>query len=102
MFHLKNKKAVQVTLNDLKFDKGLATLKKTGKKYTGTVIHKTKDNATVSLSYLDSVLQEAKKVNSDNTIAYVKKYTTEKEILLPRNANFKVIGPMELEYILPD
>ena len=29
-------------------------------------------------------------------------YTSEKEILLPRNANFKVIGPMELEYILPN
>ena len=66
---LKNKKPIQFTLNDIKFDKGLATLKKTGEKFSGTVVHKTKDNSTVSLTYLDSVLQEAKKVNADDTIA---------------------------------
>lgn len=72
---LKNKKPVQITLNDIKFNKGLATLKETGEKFTGTVVHKTKDNAIVSLTYLDAVLQEAKKVNADDTIAYIKKYT---------------------------
>lgn len=73
----KSKSSRTITLSDIKFDKGLATLKKSGQKYTGTIIHKTKDNATISLTYLDSVLQESKKVNSDNTIEFIKKYTTD-------------------------
>jgi len=77
VIHLKNKKPIAVALKDLNFAKGFATLKKSGEKFTGTVFHKTKDNATVSLTYLDSTLQEAKKVNADDTIAYVKKYTND-------------------------
>lgn len=92
---LKNKKPSQITLSDIKFDKGLATLKKTGEKFSGTIVHKTKDNSTVSLTYLDSVLQEAKKVNADDTIAYVKKYVTDGDKKVTSIFKPKVDGGLE-------
>ena len=64
----KSGKLNRVSLKEVKFDKGIATLKGVdGKKLTGTITDTLKNGSKVKMCYIDGVLQSSKVVKQDGT-----------------------------------
>lgn len=62
----KVKKGQGVTLKDIQFNKGIATLKKGGQKYTGEIKHTLKNGDKVILNYADGIIQSSQRSGSVN------------------------------------
>lgn len=73
-----------IKLDKVAFEKGIATLKETGKEFTGTIVDKLKNGDEIILKYKDGIIEESKRtglkniekffenVNGDKIVHFVK------------------------------
>ena len=61
------KKKSTKTLSDIDFNKGIATLKKNGKNFSGKIKTKLPNGDKVTMNYADGILQSSIRIGSENT-----------------------------------
>lgn len=99
------KKGKIFKLDNVTFNKGIATLKEGGEKFTGTIIDKLKNGDDVLLKYKDGILEESQRAGSKtfkkvfeniNGAKIVHKFQDDKEIIT--NISEKIANALPYTY----